>query len=133
MKTTQQSKVQSPKSKVGTTERGVALVITLILLSVITFMAVTFLVVTRSEKGSVSEEADQTTAKNVADEGLEYAKMQLLAQMLAYTNPFAVNLMVSTNYELSSGFISTGPAYTSFTNVSHHYPNGLPVGSGKPV
>ena len=34
-------------------EQGVALVITLILLSVITFMAVTFLVFSRSEKGAV--------------------------------------------------------------------------------
>jgi len=108
-------------------ERGVALVITLILLSVITFMAVTFLVVTRSEKGSVNSDFDQATAKTIAQEGVEQAKMQIFAQMLAYTNPSVVNLLVSTNYELSSGFINTGPAYTWFTNVSYHYPNGLPV------
>ena len=43
--------------------RGVALIITLILLAVITFMAITFLVVSRSEKGSVSVSTDQLTAR----------------------------------------------------------------------
>jgi Tfp pilus assembly protein PilX len=40
-------------------DHGVALVITLVLLSVITFMAVTFLVVSRSQHGSVATETDQ--------------------------------------------------------------------------
>ena len=40
-------------------QRAVALVITLLLLSVITFMAVTFLVVSRSQHGSVTTETDR--------------------------------------------------------------------------
>ena len=51
-------------------ERGVALVITLILLAVITFMAVTFLVVSRSEKGAVVTTTDQTIARMAADAAL---------------------------------------------------------------
>src|SRR6266700_4065559 len=50
-------------SRGPTSERGVALVITLILLSVITFMAFFFLVAAPTEKGSVTTETDQTTAK----------------------------------------------------------------------
>src|SRR5438046_1043253 len=46
----------------GSPERGIALVITLILLAIITFLAITLLVVTRSEKGTVGVKADQTTA-----------------------------------------------------------------------
>ena len=79
-------------------ERGVALVITLLLLSVITFMAVTFLVVSRSQKGSVTTETDQAIARLAADTALERAKAALLAPILAWTNEFNYGLLVSTNY-----------------------------------
>jgi hypothetical protein len=105
-------------------ERGVALVITLILLSVITFMAVTFLVVTQGEKKSVSTQTDQVVAKMMVDEGVEMAKAQLMSRMLAYTNPFVVNLIVSTNYISPAGYVTGN---TRFTNVNYAYPNGAPV------
>src|SRR6266567_2892466 len=103
---------------------AVALVITLILLSVITFMAVTFLVVSRAQKGAVSTTTDQTTAKLAADAGFERAKAELLAPILAFTNPAGYDLRVSTNYVNPAGFIISGVAYTSFTNASYNYPNG---------
>src|SRR6266581_7000059 len=62
---------------------GIALVITLILLAIITFLAITLLVVTRSEKGTVGVKADQTTAALAADIALERSKMHVLAPMLA--------------------------------------------------
>src|SRR6059036_3053056 len=71
-----------------TRHSGVALVITLILLSVITFMAVTFLVVSRSEHGSVDTTIDATTARLAKDTGFEAAKLRLLAPMLAFTNQY---------------------------------------------
>src|SRR5260221_600044 len=67
-------------------ESGIALVITLILLSVITFMAVTFLVVSRRERGAVTTMTDQANATFAADAAVERAKAQLIAAMLAQTN-----------------------------------------------
>src|SRR6266567_2439964 len=106
---------------------AVALVITLILLSVITFMAVTFLVVSRAQKGAVNTTTDQTTAKLAADAAFERAKAELLAPIMAFTNQSAYGLRVSTNYINPIGFIASGVAYTSFTNVSYNYPNGQPL------
>jgi hypothetical protein len=105
-------------------ERGVALVITLVLLSVITFMAVTFLVVSRSQHGSVSTETDQTVARLAAETARERAIAQLVAPIMAWTNEFNYGLLVSTNYINPAGFSSgvRGPL-----NVSYNYPNGAPL------
>src|SRR5439155_4890832 len=81
---------------------GIALVITLILLAIITFLAITLLVVTRSEKGTVGVKADQTTAALAADAALERSKLDLLAPMLA--NPNSYDLLVSTNFFNPLGF-----------------------------
>ena len=69
-------------------QRGVALVITLVLLSVITFMAVTFLVVSRGQHGAVATETDQQIARFAADTARERAIAELLAPILATTNEF---------------------------------------------
>ena len=100
-------------------ERAVALVITLLLLSVITFMAVTFLVISRSEKGAVTTATDQAIARLAADTGFEQAMAQSLGSIMAYTNPFALDLIVSTNYVRPGGFISGN---RSLTNVSFATP-----------
>src|SRR6266568_2199755 len=97
---------------------AVALVITLILLSVITFMAVTFLVVSRAQKGAVGTSTDQTTAKLAADAAFERAKAELLASILAFTNPAGYDLRVSTNYINSLGFV---PNNFNPTNVNYDY------------
>src|SRR5512145_1245165 len=77
-------------------QSGVALVITLIMLSVITFMAIAFLVLSRAERGSVATSTDQMTARAAADAALERAKNELLAPIRAFDNPFAYDLLVST-------------------------------------
>src|SRR5437879_6046672 len=87
-------------------ERAVALVITLILLAVITFMAVTFLAVSRRERGSVTTATDQTTAKFAAESGNDRAVAQMLAAILANTNAFAYDLVVSTNFYNWNGYNS---------------------------
>jgi hypothetical protein len=104
-------------------DSGIALVITLIMLSVITFMAVTFLVLARGHKGSVTTATDQTLARLAADSALERAQAELLAPMLASSNEFDFDILVSTNY-LSFGFTNSGPGYTSPANVNYAYPNG---------
>lgn len=98
--------------------QGMALVITLILLAVITFMAITFLVVSRSERGAVSTTTDQTTARIAADDALERAKSELLMPMLAFSNAYAFDMMVSTNYVNSYGFRS---GVADPTNVNFAY------------
>jgi hypothetical protein len=105
-------------------ERGVALVVTLVLLSIITFMAVTFLVLSRSQHGSVATETDQQVARLAADTARERAIAALVAPILATTNEFNYGLLVSTNYISSAGFIS---GLSSPTNVSYSYLNGAPL------
>jgi len=88
----------TPDPRLSTGRSAVALVITLIMLAVITFLAVTFLVLSHRERGSVTTTTDQATAQFAADEALERAKVELLATMLAFNNDQAYDLIVSTNY-----------------------------------
>src|SRR5437773_9033198 len=66
-----------------------------ILLAVITFMAVTFLLVSHTEKGAVEQQMQQKTAEFAADAALERAKVEMIARMLAFTNPYSSGLLVS--------------------------------------
>ena len=111
-------------------EQGVALVVTLILLSVITFMAVTFLVVSRHEGAAVDTVTQQSNAKLAAESALEQAKGQMIADMLARTNGYDFGLFVSTNY-VSQGFFR---ANTNLTNVGY-VANGVYAydGTGLPL
>ena len=115
----------------NTPRSGVALVITLVLLSIITFMAVTFLVVSRSQHGSVATETDLAIARLAADSATERAIADLLAPIQAGNNEFNYSLRVSTNYINPWGFLAAGNPnglqYTSPLNVSYNYPNGSPV------
>jgi hypothetical protein len=97
-------------------QSGVALVVTLLLLSVITFMAITFLVLSRGQKSSVSLATDQAVARLAADSALERAKAELIIPMMAFTNPYHYDLLVSTNYVSAPGFV---PGNASFTNVNY--------------
>jgi hypothetical protein len=106
--------------------RGVALVITLIMLSVITFMAVTFLVLSHRERGSVTTTTDQTTAGFTAESALERAKAEILARIVALTNDQNYDLIVSTNFINYGGFDPGAVDYR--TNVNYdHLANGNPV------
>ena len=103
--------------------QGVALVITLILLAVITFMTVTFLVVTRSESGNVRATTDQATAALAAETALEQAQVQIIAPMLAFTNASMLGFMVSTNYQ--SPYFTNGSQ--NFLNVNYLDQSGQPL------
>jgi hypothetical protein len=108
-------------------QQGVALVVTLILLSVITFMAVTFLVVSRREGERVVTQSNQSNAKFAADAALEQAKGSIIAPMLAHNNGLNFGLVVSTNYINPKGFVSgiSAAADSSPTNVSYTDPGGF--------
>ena len=99
-------------------ERGVILVITLLLLTVITFMAITFLVISRTERGAVATTTDQAIARLAADTAREQAQAQIVASMMAFTNPFSYGLIVSTNFVNREGF---APGISNPTNVNYDY------------
>ena len=99
--------------------RGVALIITLIMLAVITFMAITFLVLSHRERGAVTTTTDQTTAEFAADSALDRAEIELIAHALAFTNGQDFDLIVSTNFINHYGFDPTAMDYR--TNVNFDY------------
>ena len=107
-------------------ERGVALVITLILLAVITFMTVTLLVVSRRERERVGTSTLQTQALFAGKAGADYAQSEVLALALANTNSYDLQLLVSTNYVSPAGFIRGN---RSLTNVGYTYANGATLNS----
>ncbi len=88
-------------------QRGVALVITLIMLSVVTFMAIAFLALSRRERGSVNVTADQTTASLMADAALARAQAEIVGRLVANSNQSSYELMVSTNFYNPAGFASS--------------------------
>ncbi len=100
-----------------------ALVVTLIMLAAITFMAVTFLVVSRREGATVDTIEQQSNAKFAAEAGFESAKAQILARMIASGNGLKNDMLVSTNYISLFGFTNTGSAaaISSPLNVSYYY------------
>jgi hypothetical protein len=139
------SKAQSPKSKVrkGASavrhllrfgnhfrpsdfgdRNGVALVITLIMLSIITFMAVTFLVLSQRERSSVTTAMDQKMARNASDSAIARVTAELLTHMLARTNFQDFDLMVSTNYINYDGLNPLLLSPLSPTNVNYEYLDG---------
>ena len=80
-------------------ERGVALVITLIFLSVITVMVVAFLALSRRGRVAIRESTNRTIAERMADTALERAKAEFLARILSSGSPdfMGPGLMVSVN------------------------------------
>ncbi len=139
------SRIPHPASRDRKTD-GVALVITLIFLAVITFMTVTFLVVTRRERERSITQTSQSDAKFGADVAFEHAKAQMIASMLARNNSYDLGLFVSTNYINANvygtngaliragGFDPTlGNAFPdNITNVSYTYLGGGQV-AGKDI
>ena len=55
-------------------QNGVALIITLIMLAVVTFMALTFLAISRRERGAVTTTTDSISAQLAADDALAAAE-----------------------------------------------------------
>ena len=116
-----------PFTRPGRHQRGVALIVTVIMLSVITFLAVAFLALMGREKGSVKTATDQTVAKLASDTALDRAKGELLATILATTNVANFDLLVSTNFVNWNGF---DPGAVDFrTNVNYAYQSA----AGNPV
>ena len=109
-------------------QRGVALILTLLLLSVITFLTVAFLALSRRERVAVKVTLDQTRARQATETATERAKAQIIAQMLATTNKWNYSLTVTTNFINAAGF---QPGSSSLLNVNYDYrTNGTPLNDG---
>jgi len=100
--------------------RGVALVITLIMLSVVTITAVAFLTVARRERAAVAAAGEQADARIAADAALNRARARILAQIASSGLREAPTLLVSTNF--------IAPSYTPGLSVAGL---GLPLGTAQ--
>lgn len=110
-------------------QSGVALIVTLILLSVTLVMAVAFLAISNRERTAVSTTTDTATARLASDSALAAAQAQIAANIYATTNAGAYNygLLVSTNFINAAGYDTSVPAGVNLTNVSYVYNDGTPI------
>ncbi len=106
-------------------QRGVALVITLVMLAVVTFMAITFLAVSRRQRTSVSVSDEQTSARFMAEAASARAQRELVVRSFTRGNLTATELLVSTNFVNPWGFDDTIRTYNE-ANVGDE-PRFLPA------
>jgi hypothetical protein len=99
-------------------QSGIALVITLILLAVITFMAVTFLVISNSQKAAAGTAQQQTVARNAEAAARERFTADIVSRIIATRNPDNLGLFVSTNFYNAFGFTN---GVVSPLNVNFDY------------
>jgi hypothetical protein len=122
----------APRAVAVPAQRGIALVITLIMLSVTLVMAVAFLALARRERNSVSTATDTTNAKLAADSALAAAQAQIMANVLA-TNVGTYNfgLLVSTNYINYNGFTQfvANPLNVNYSHLDPSRPPFTPLGA----
>ena len=107
------SALRIPHSAFRGGQRGVALVITLILLSIITFLSVTFLMVSRRERGAVTQSGSLTIAEAGATTARERAISEIVSRMMSETNLQAMYLVISTNIDIQTNVA----ANTAWTNL----------------
>lgn len=80
--------------------KGFALVITLIMLSIITMLAVAFLLVARRERGQVTLTGTQLEAELAANAALERAKAEIVSRMVTENSLLSFSPLVSTNRDV---------------------------------
>jgi hypothetical protein len=85
-------------------EHGIALVITLLMLSVITFLAVAFLAMSRRDRAQVTATLDSDSSRNMSDTAFNRAQAEIIAQMLAHGDALSYDYMASHNYISPYGF-----------------------------
>lgn len=106
-------------------QSGVALVITLVMLSIVTLMAVTFLAISRRQREAVGVATDYTIARLMAETALNRAEAQILATLLDTSPWLGYDMIVSTNFVNPLGFDPTQPLdQVSPTNVNYDFVKG---------
>ncbi len=81
--------------KCRNSQRGVALVLTLIMLAIITLVVVVFLATTRRNRQSVSVRQAQTDAEHAAEVAFQHVNARIADRILRETNLLAMDFMVS--------------------------------------
>lgn len=87
-------------------KQGVALVTTVIMLSIVTIMTVAFLGVTRRERATVIASTELTMAKQFAQMGADRALAEVVSRMIRDNAIQSIDFLVSTNYYNPFGFRS---------------------------
>jgi hypothetical protein len=125
--------IDSRRAAGAPSRRGIALVITLIMLSVTLVMAIAFLALARRERNAVSTTTDTTRAKLAADSALAAAQAQIMANILntnsALTPSNALynfGLLISTNFINTNGFVQNLANPTN-VNYDHLFLSGTPL------
>lgn len=103
-------------------ERGIALVITLVMLAVVTVMAIVFLAVTRRERSSVKITEETAIAKDMADAALERAKTEATAGMNANGSKLHYDLFNSQAFYNPRGFVVNDGATNMNVGPVHDWP-----------
>ncbi|HEX4121838.1 MAG TPA: hypothetical protein VH619_14555, partial [Verrucomicrobiae bacterium] len=106
------------RGKKQRSKRGIALVITLLMLSVITFLAVAFLAMTRRDRAAVTATMDVDGARNMSDAALNRAQAEVMARMIAQGDALSYDYMVSRNFISPGGFINKN---STLTNVNYDF------------
>jgi hypothetical protein len=104
---------------------AVALVITLLMLSVITFLTIAFLAMSQRNKTAVSTSIDLANARAASDAARARATSEIIAQMMAHGDALYYDYMVSTafnspsNFYKGEGYDPNNVNYDSFFNSSN--------------
>ena len=85
-------------------EQGIALVITLVMLAVVTVMAIVFLAVTRRERSSVKLAEETAIAKDLADAAMERAKAEAIGGMNTSGSKLHYDIFNSRTFFNPNGF-----------------------------
>lgn len=105
----------------NSSERGVALIITLIFLAIITFMAVTFLVLSRHASEAVTTVTQQAISQQAAQSAVEQAEANIVATMTARGEGFDFGPVISQTYQSATGFtnnVALNPANVSYFDTA---------------
>ncbi len=97
-------------------ESAVALVITLLMLSVITFLAIAFLAMTNRDRNAVTATVDVANARAMSDAALARAQTEIIGQMMGQSDILSYDYLASHNFINPFGFTS---GYANSNNVNY--------------
>jgi hypothetical protein len=100
---------------------SVALVITLLMLSLITFLAIAFLAMSRRNQSAVSASLDITTARAMSEAAQARAQAEIMAQIMVSGDALQYDYMVSRNAINPAGFNNAEKTTLDVNNVNYDY------------
>ena len=113
-----------PSARATAPDRGVALVITLMMLSLITVLAITILAIARRERGQLAQVDNYSDAEFAAAAGFERAKADMLGQIMYHQNLSGYDLISSKSVSNALASLQMDPRVPVFVTYSS---NGVTV------